>query len=527
MTSVSVDLPVVMAGVALYEHIRRNLDPSGRLPAEVGLPDDARVMSDRLRWVPGAMDGVIGHHGSADGTDRATEVARLLAMACRRPSARQLRKLYAGVMDDDVMDYVDALMERLGRERLDGRALHRVGKWLAVTAPDRGPVKLGIALLGVTGLGDDVAVVRTLGAHEEFTLFCAVAISNGLPAPESELWALAASVDGWGRIHCVERLRDTTDPDIRSWILREGFRNSIMYEYLAYIAATTGGLLEALRGETVDRGLLTSAGEILEALITGGPAEDVDDYESGADAVEAFLATMTTQAQTLQDFSTVATIRSFLARETGWDQRSQNGWTATRRQAFEHASDQILSQDSWIGRITAGLASDDPVEFSLADRAARVRGMDTFDAHLEKIKTDPFGSGWFHAWQQADTGRAQQLADLAHTLLPIDQITTGPADELGMGPQWRAHNALDWTLQALRDHPGTGADLLLAGLHSPVTRNRNMALTAFQQWPRTAWPADARDVIHDLARSDPNDNARRFALELTTGQIEEDEQHDR
>jgi hypothetical protein len=67
----------------------------------------------------------------------------------------------------------------------------------------------------------------------------------------------------------VERLRETTDPDIRSWILREGYRNSIMHEYLAYIAATTGGLLEALRAETVDRRLLTAAGQILQALDRG------------------------------------------------------------------------------------------------------------------------------------------------------------------------------------------------------------------------------------------------------------------
>lgn len=76
-------------------------------------------------------------------------------------------------------------------------------------------------MLGVTGLGADVAVVRMHGAHEEFTLYSAVAVSNGLPDPEAELWALAASVDGWGRIHCVERLRQlagelaTEEPELR------------------------------------------------------------------------------------------------------------------------------------------------------------------------------------------------------------------------------------------------------------------------------------------------------------------------
>lgn len=506
------ELPVVAPGVPIYEHIRRHVDPSlGRLAARTELPDDEKAMSGQLRWAPGAMDGVFSQHGSSHAAERAEEVAGLLALVCRRPSVRNLRNLYAAVADDDVLTYVDALVEALTREPPARQALHAVGKWLATTASDRGPVKLGVALLGLTGLGAELAVVRMLGTHEEFTLYCAVAVSNGLAEPESELWALAASVDGWGRIQCVERLRDTTDPDIRAWLLREGFRNSIMYEYLAYIAATTGGLLEALRGN-VDRGLLTAAGEILSALIDGGPAEDIDDYEAGADAVEAFLALMTTHAENLHDFTAIATIRRFLTGENGWDERTERGWTATRRQAFEDACDEILGRACWTERITAGLAS--PEEFHLANQAARTHGLDTFDVHVEKIRADPFDMNWYDAWEQADTDRARLLVDLARTLLPIADIATGPADELGLGGRWRAHSALDWTLQALRDHPGIGADLLLAGLRSPVTRNRNMALRALEQWPQSAWPPDAHDAVRDLARTDPNTDTRQLATEL-------------
>lgn len=512
-------LPVVAPGVSIFEHIRRHVDPSsGRLPAEVGLPDDAKVMSDGLRWAPGAMDGVFGHHGAADGADRASDVAGLLTLACRRPSVRNLRTLYMAVADDDVMGYIDALVETLTREPPDRQALHAIGRWLATASPDRGPVKLGIALLGNTGLGGDVAVVRTLGAHEEFTLYSAVAVSNGLTDPESELWALAASVDGWGRIQCVERLRDTTDPDIRSWLLREGFRNSIMYEYLAYIAATTGDLLAALQGD-VDRGLLTSAGEILSALLGGGPAEDIDDYDCGADAVAAFLALMSTRADTLRDFSAVAAIRAFLASESGWDERVRHGWTATRRQAFEDACDRILHRESWLPHITAGLADTDPAEFYLANEAARFLGIDTFDVHMAKISADPFDNGWYDAWLQADAGRALALADLARTRLPLTEIATGPGDELGLNERWRAHHALDWTLQALRDHPGVGADLLLVGLRSPVTRNRNMVLQALAQWPRPTWPPTAHELVTDLAHTDPNDDTRQLAADLLTGEV--------
>lgn len=115
--------------------------------------------------------------------------------------------------------------------------------------------------------------------------------------------------------------------------------------------------------------MLTAAAEVLEALITGGPAEDIDDYDSGADAVEAFLALMNTRAETLRDFSAVATIRSVLGREDGWDERSRRGWTATRREAFEDACEQILNRDRWIGRIEAGLASEDGADDAINDLA--------------------------------------------------------------------------------------------------------------------------------------------------------------
>jgi hypothetical protein len=312
-------------------------------------------------------------------------------------------------------------------------------------------------------------------------------------------------------------LRDTTDPAIRAWILRQGYRNSVMYEYLAYIAATTGGLLEALRDGTPDRELLTAAGEILEALCVGGPAEDMSDYADGADAVEAYLAHMTARAETLRDFQSIATIATFLEGEERWDHLTSMGWTATRREAFEHACEAILGRGSWDPVIYAGLDSDDDTDYWLAEQAASRRGLDIFDIQVARIRRDPLGGGWFAAWQGADDVRAATLAALASDLLPLDEIATGPSDAIGLGPEWRAHGALDWSLQALRHHPGIGAELVLVGLRSPVVRNRNMSLNCLQQWPREQWPDGAIELARRLAESDPNEQAREFAAEVLAG----------
>jgi hypothetical protein len=287
-----------------------------------------------------------------------------------------------------------------------------------------------------------------------------------------------------------------------------------MYEYLAYIAATTGDLLSALRAEAPDRELLTAAGEIIEALVEGGPARDLEDYREGADAIEAYLSLMATRAETLGDFHAVDAIRSFLDRDESWDELSRHGWTATRRTAFEDLCDQILGREVWDDLISVALLSDDRGEFWRANQAARRRGIDTYDIHLSRIREDPFGHGWFAAWQQADAARAVELVELARELLPLDQIASGPADEAGMGREWRAFSALDWSLQSLRAHPGVGAELIEAGLQSPVTRNRNMALQALKEWPADRWPDRVRELATALADHDPNPETRELAGEV-------------
>jgi hypothetical protein len=518
-----VDLPTVMSGEPLLSYIQRHLDAGGRLtPDGVGLPDEASPANTKLRWAPGALDGAFGHHvGREDDICSAQNVAEALVKACRRPTRRRLRSLHGALVEAEALAIVDLLIEELTRLQPDINAVRRVGLWLATTSPNRGPVKIGLALLGVTGVEGHVDVIRTLGAHDEFTLYAATALQNGLKDPDSELWALAASVDGWGRIHCVERLRNTEDPQIRSWLLREGYKNSVMYEYTAFIAAETGGLLAALEQQPVDRALLTAAGEILSALIEGGPAEDIDDYADGADAIERYLTLMQPRAESLDDYRAVAAIRDFVGADERWEV-DRPGWSVSRREAFHATCLEILGQPHWHDRVSAVLKPDaSDWDIFRARTVARDLGIDTFEVTFRRIEQDPLGSDWYEAWRDADTDRARRLAELARTRLPLTEIASGPGDELGLGPEWNAHSALGLSLQALRDHPGIGGDLLIIGLQSPVTRNRNMALNALQEWPAESWPLEARGLIEVAATADPNEQTRELAGRVLSGEPSE------
>ncbi len=499
-------LPVVAPGEPIYEHLRSLLDASGRLVEVVDLPDDERDPT-KIHWAPGTRDGVPGRHGAAsEQTARVVEVARLLSEACREPSEERLRALYAAVVEDDVVSYVDTLIELLPDGGAPAMSVHEIGWWLATTAPDRGPVKLGIALLGATmDVVEDFPreVVRVLGAHDEFTLYAAVVLAQ---LGERELWELAKIVDGWGRIACVERLEDTADPEIRDWILRSGFRNSIMDEYLAYIGATTGGLLAALRAPDIDRDLLTAAGDILRSLAQGGPAEDMSHYEEAAEALAAYLALVEHQGEEVTDFLAVRDIQRYLKRADT---------EMAGKEAFIATCERVLAPDRWRDRVAVAVAGQERV-WHAVQVAAKI-GVDVAETVFGQLERDPSSlSWWYEAWEQVDAASVPRLVDLARTALPLAEITTGPADELGIGPLYRAHSALELAVRGVRDHPGLGADLVSAALRSPLVRNRRAALETLEAWPRDAWSTEHVAGVAELAGIDPDHDTRARARALVT-----------
>jgi hypothetical protein len=249
-------------------------------------------------------------------------------------------------------------------------------------------------------------------------------------------------------------------------------------------AFTAGELLSALSDETIDRELLTSAGEIIAALIAGGPAENIDDYEDGALAVEMFLGQMESSAETLDDFVHVHTIKQFLDDEDAdWDFRAERGWTAERRNDLRASCDRILNRPEWSDLVCHRLASNDDMEFHRANQVAEALGLETWDKHWRRLQTKPTDSGrWYQVMARCDEERIADVISFAEQNIDREKIATGPADEMGLGPGREHHQCLDYVLQELRRFPGQGSRLVQAGLRSPVVRNRNMAVAALSAW---------------------------------------------
>lgn len=496
--------------IAIYDFVKNQIASTnnGSASGELAdLPDEEMIRESLgLSYSPGALDGIATHHGSpGQQTDIAERVLNALRAVLSSPNAQNLKVFYDLIQTNAAIDYLDPFFQRLFRDReIDQERLATLMFWLVKHSPDREPVKLGLGVLGFyqgPGLRE---MFLTLGQHDEFTLYSVIAIADNGEEPEQDIWKIAKAVHGWGRIHAVGQLSESNNPEIKSWILREGFRNNIMNEYLAYIAAEKGDLVRALRRDTNDRELFTAAGDILQALIAGGPAEDMRAYKEGSEAVELFLQRSVRLEMPLHDLLNVIAVRDYVSqKDYEWSQ-NPGDWSQERLATMQQLAESVIARENWPETILAALKSDDDSVFYQAHSAALSMSIDPWEIVYERQRSKPDKSYWWALMQTSDAARVSRVVALATASLPLDEIATGPSDALGLGEEFSAHSALDFILQDLARFPGQGWVLIKTALRSPVVRNRYMAINAIKEWPRTTWPEGAEDALRSAEQEEPD-----------------------
>ena len=515
---------------SIFEHVKAHIKPGTTGLDEAGreLPDEERLAGPgEIRWSAGAMDGVLTHHwGGADAESKKDAEAILAQIVeyCEKPTAEKQLKLYETVREKKAVVLVDPILKGLvANEKMDQQRLYDLARFFATESSDREPVKLGIAMLGIYRAAADKELFRTLGRHDEFTLYCVVAMANALEKPEPEIWELAKQVDGWGRVFAVEKLADTKDAQIKEWLLREGYKNSVMYEYIAYTCAQTGGLLNALNRDQVDDPLLHSAGELIQALLAGGPALDINNYDDGTSAIECFLRHMDTRASGLSDFLTISAIKAFVSdKEADRKHRVQLGWTPEKRKECTTHCTMLLERPHWRQLTLECLDSNDEAVFHSASQVAEVLHIDPWKWHWKRLQQAPRKSTrWFYVMKHCNEPRIDEVVVFAEKALPLHEIATGPAKESGLGNQFELHNCLGSVLQELNRFPGHGYSLIATGLKSPVVRNRNMALEALSAWGEAKWPDGTKEQLKSALEKEPDEKVRKRIEEVIAGKPRE------
>ena len=507
---------------SIYAHVAAHLTEDGLTDRGAVLPDEVDASGTTgLRWAPGALEGVMGRHARPE---RDEELVRELHAAfvalADHPGPASRARVRSACAAAAPRTHADGLLDLLRAEPpQDAAGSRRETRELVTTTGRRSEVKFGLAVLGVCGAPDDVPLMQTLGRHDEFTLYAAVAMAGLVEDPVTAWMALARTVHGWGRVEMVSLLLRRPREDVCAWLLRDGFRNRVLYGYTAHLVAERCDLAAALHDDA-DDALVAGARDILATLAEdawGGPAGGLLDYEDGLAATRRLLALLEPRA--LTDFLAVDTLRVFAEDNLSWagDDRAAEeasrvalGWTEEARGEIAAACRRVQAVELWPDLVRVELSRGGDTISNEALEVARRIGMPTADVVEAHLRTNPGdGAAWYQFLVGADAATLERALAVARDTLPLDDLASGPALDLDRAAP--VHRAATYLLQALKEHPGIGWDLLRRALRSPVIRDRRVALAALANWPTALLTAEHLDAVAHVRDADPDPDTRAQA----------------
>lgn len=464
---------------------------------------DVRPGGSRLVFVGGGEDALVKHDRYGEGVappvgiELADHLEDLLLTP--EPSVRgdRLWDFHDRLATCSPIDVADELSAEVRRRDLPTGGLRRLGRELAEHGTHRAAVKIGLVLLGLRGDRRDRELLILLGTLDELTLYAAVALHRSQPDGDQAVHTLAQRVTGWGRIQAVRTLRDTTDPGIKAWLLREGFRNAIMDEYLAHIAATTGDLHSALSHRDIDTPLMNGAGGILAALAAsqGGPAPGLADYTDTVPVLRRYADLVQARTPTLTMLRDLISISMFFRHPP-----QDLPWTPADIQHLTARYEAVLREPRWPALILDHLADPQRPDFHLALGPAEVLCLRPTAQVLARLEIGPslLDPTWIHALRNSDGEQAAHILGLAEQRL----ATTAQPE--------RDH-ALLLLAHFLRRHPEHGWPLLKSALTTSTPEVRRTALTTLERWPTDLLAPEAAEHLRD-APAQQQDNPQETRL---------------
>ncbi len=509
---------------SILKFLSSNLDENGHLSEKAhDLPDEKKD-DDKVRFAPGLMDAMFGADDSDDSKKRIRELTKHLKGVASKGDKINEQEFYRLITENEgVIGIIDDFLQAVVNDSLPIEPyLFNYAKDLTTKTDKRNAVKFGIAILGLCQNKSVLNDIKILGLHDEFTVYATIAIANLSDNAENDLWELAKKVDGWGKIQLVDRLsRPELSEPIKDWLIYEGYKNSIMYEYLAHTCAINGELHKKLETDEINYKLFKSASDIIEALIVEhSPAEDITTYPFASQVIEDFIRHAKIQANDISDFNALHKIKDFLTElQNDIGEQKENGWTQDIISNCLIEIVEILNSRDWKVAVFEGLKSNDNVMYWNAKHAAEKLEIDLWETVWAKLQEKPLdSSSWYDVTHYSKPEHSDIIIDFALKHLPLDEMATGPRDSMGFGENYNKFGSLDYVITFLENYPRKGEQIILTGLKCPVTRNRNMAIKVLDKWKKENWSAELEREIRHLGEIEPNNDTKENIKRLLNGQ---------
>lgn len=509
-------------------------------PYEIGdtpLPDELNVLSDTpnkanrseisipFNWSAGAREGIILHQRMGRSIEQhpQEEICEAFALIIYNaikqviilPDKENIASLYTLLRQDSLapITYLPQLILKIEQDKniINHEIYFQLIMWLLSESPDKNPIKIGLAFL--THFSDNTSqrLLLLFALHPEFTLYAIIALKQRLSLEEINtlLLPIGLRTKGWGRIQYIEHLPQYLCADTCYWLLTEGYKNNVMTEYVAYDCATKGRMLEMLNTHPFDIELLLGCSDILRALLNGGPAKDIYDYEQGTEVCKVFISQVDNIApKELKLLHCVCEIADFVQSSgEDWLLLESLGWDDHYQQQIMTLSQKIIQKPEWATLIIEALQSSSRTKNYQASLVAKSLRLDIWELLFALQKEKP-SSDWWHQLMQADSShkieRVVELAEQQIELTELDSID----DPLIVGhSEYPSCHAVEYIMQDLGAFPGIGWSLIKRQLRSPTLRDRNMALNVLSTWSDTLWPDDFYDVLTQALTIETNKNA--------------------
>lgn len=462
--------PESTASIYQYIQLHRDATTDRLAPEAMTLPDEATPRRfSRLRWAPGALEGLGTRHIQWDDATKAAQVVALLEQFAEGNDLAE-PVLYELLQADDVVTFYNDALDYASARIPDAEPrLHDLARRLATQSHDRGPVKFGIAMLGSMGDERDLDIVRTLALHDEFGLYAAEAIAELAPQRQQGLYDMAQKLEGWGRIEAVTLMTATPDPKLRRWLLTEGFRNNVTPQYLAYHCARIGDLADAMTdpANAKDMEFLARVSDLIQSLIKPSPSRDIQPYEQTPDVAISYLQHVQGRKDSIGFLLTAQVLNEYA---------DSAPWTADQKALVKKLAAPIIADKRWSRRVMAAL-SDDRGDLEQAEVAANKLHIETFKVHVKRLaKNGAVADRWRLAFSAADPRQVASLVNVAEKTFER---------RFARGAVGRANTsdaALEAVLQGVAKYPGRGIPIVDASLVDISPTVRRAAVETLVRW---------------------------------------------
>ncbi len=454
---------------SIYKKIEKCILEQGKLPRDFML-EEREYKEGELRYAPGALEGICGHHlGTGGNPDEFCEILKEYLLMEPQDALDTFER-------EQSRDFQIATIRRELIERIyENRQEYSAGKLKLLTATFIAygtkvtSVKVGLSLLNLFDLSDNEElkkILKILAYSEEFTDYV-IWISATWTEEESQAFyfELAQKLEGWGKINVVEMMKADTE-EKKQWILCHGCRNSVLYAYLGYECAMKCDFLERLQKGNFSEEEFKGASDIMEGLLDEGPCQGMSALEAPVELTLLYLEECKRHNRDAEQVALITDIAAYFK-----ESKIENAG------AIGVKAEEILESLDLNTFILENIEKN--THYCM--RIAKMYDIDMSQHLIRLMKMDFEKYYGFCSYFFNTNSCVDEFLELCDRKIAYEEYPNEMNHLLGLGAV-QGGIKLDMIVQYLDKYFRKGKKLIIACIHSPITRWRNMAAKAMLGW---------------------------------------------